>query len=145
MSIEGTRHLATAPEHVCKEILDKLANPTKGSRAGRHLRFGRGGREDWERRYAVRGLHPARSQPTADRCRFPGGATSQRLQYVQHDLEHAKFGWSHCLTLPQSAFGLSSVTMDCKLALAAALVWITAYRSVLEQSSPGPGLGPSAH
>jgi len=50
---------------------------------------------------------------------------------LQHDVEQAKLGWSHCLTLPQSAFGLSSVTTDRKLALAAALVWITAYRSVL--------------
>jgi hypothetical protein len=29
---------------------------------------------------------------------------------LQDDLDQAKFGWSHCLTLPQSAFGLSSVT-----------------------------------
>jgi hypothetical protein len=50
---------------------------------------------------------------------------------LQHDLEQAKFGWSHCLNLPQSAFGLSSVTTNRKLALAAALVWIMAYRSVL--------------
>jgi hypothetical protein len=50
---------------------------------------------------------------------------------LQDDLEQAKFGWSHCLNLPQSAFGLSSVTTNRKLALAAALVWIVAYRSVL--------------
>jgi hypothetical protein len=50
---------------------------------------------------------------------------------LQDDLEQAKFGWSHCLNLPQSAFGLSSVTTNRKLALAAALAWIVAYRSVL--------------
>jgi len=50
---------------------------------------------------------------------------------LQDDLGQAKFGWSHCLNLPQSAFGLSSVTTNRKLALAAALVWIVAYRSVL--------------
>jgi hypothetical protein len=50
---------------------------------------------------------------------------------LQDDISQAKFGWSHCLTLPQAACGLSSLNMDRKLALAATLVWITAYRSVL--------------
>ena len=50
---------------------------------------------------------------------------------LQDDIQQAKFGWTHCLTLPQSACGLSSLNTDRKLALAAALVWITAYRSVL--------------
>lgn len=50
---------------------------------------------------------------------------------LQHSTSFAKFGWSHCLTLPQAACGLSSVNMNRKLALAAALVWITAYRTVL--------------
>src|ERR1700677_3858292 len=31
MSIEGTQPLRTPPEQVCKEILDKLADPAKGS------------------------------------------------------------------------------------------------------------------
>jgi hypothetical protein len=50
---------------------------------------------------------------------------------LQHDTSFAKFGWSHCLTLPQAACGLSSLNLDRKLALAATLVWTTAYRSVL--------------
>jgi hypothetical protein len=45
--------------------------------------------------------------------------------------QFAKFGWTHCLTLPQAACGLSAFNIDRKLALAAALVWTTAYRSVL--------------
>lgn len=49
---------------------------------------------------------------------------------LQDDVGDAKFGWSHCLTLPQAACGLSSLNLDRKLALASTLVWIVAYRSV---------------
>ena len=64
----------------------------------------------------------------------------QRLRVCAHsmlqdDIQQAKFGWTHCLTLPQSACGLSSMNTDRKLALAAALVWITAYRSILSRRS----------
>ncbi len=50
---------------------------------------------------------------------------------LQHETQYAKFGWSHCLTLPQAACGLSNFNIDRKLALAATLVWTTAYRSVM--------------
>jgi len=30
---------------------------------------------------------------------------------LQDDLEQAKFGWSHCLNLPLSEFGLSSAAI----------------------------------
>lgn len=50
---------------------------------------------------------------------------------LQHKPNFAKFGWSHCLTLPQAAFGLSSFGIVRKLALASTLVWTTAYRSVM--------------
>jgi len=50
---------------------------------------------------------------------------------LQHNAEFAKFGWSHCLTLPQAACGLSSLNIDRKLALAATLVWTTSYRCVM--------------
>jgi hypothetical protein len=52
---------------------------------------------------------------------------------LQDDVKQAKFGWTHCLTLPQSACGLASYNTDRKRALAATLVWITAYRSVLSR------------
>jgi len=52
---------------------------------------------------------------------------------LQDDISHAKFGWSHCLTLPQAACGLSSLNVNRKLALASTLVWITAYRSALSR------------
>jgi hypothetical protein len=38
MSIEGTQHLKTPPEQVCEEILDKLADPAKGTLGGQSIR-----------------------------------------------------------------------------------------------------------
>jgi hypothetical protein len=52
---------------------------------------------------------------------------------LQDDVKQAKFGWTHCLTLPQSACGLASYNTHRKRALAATLFWITAYRSVLSR------------
>lgn len=49
---------------------------------------------------------------------------------LQDDLGHAKFGWSHGLTLPQAACGLSSFNINRKLALASTLVWITSRRCI---------------
>lgn len=48
---------------------------------------------------------------------------------IQHDATQSKFGWSHCLTLPQAACGLASLGIERKLGLATTLVWITTYRS----------------
>lgn len=62
---------------------------------------------------------------------------------LQHDATFAKFGWSHCLTLPQAACGLSSLNLDRKLALAATLVWTTAYRSVLSDRDLDFGWAPA--
>lgn len=132
MSIEGAQHLKTPPELVCKEILDKLANPAKGALGGQSIRElveagERTGNIDTLFGDFIR--HDL-SQPQIDAA-FRAVLRVSAHSMLQHDLEQAKFGWTHCLTLPQAAFGLSSVTTDRKLALAAALVWIMAYRSVL--------------
>ena len=37
MSIEGTQHLKTPPEQLCKEILDKLADPAKATLGGQSI------------------------------------------------------------------------------------------------------------
>jgi hypothetical protein len=52
---------------------------------------------------------------------------------LQDDVKQAKFGLTHCLTLPLSARGLASLNIDRKRALAATPVWITADRSVLSK------------
>ena len=143
MSIEGTQRLKTPPEQVCKEILDKLANPAKGTMVGESIRElieagERTGNVDTLFGDFIR--HDL-SHPQIDAA-FRAVLRVSAHSMLQHDLEQAKFGWSHCLTLPQSAWGLSSVTTDCKLALAAALVWIIAYRSVLSDRALDLGWHP---
>jgi len=143
MSIEGTQRLKTPPEQVCKEILDKLANPAKGTLGGQSIRelVEAGEKTGNVDTLFADFIHHDLSQPQIDAA-FRAVLRVSAHSMLQHDLEQAKFGWSHCLTLPQSAFGLSSVTTDRKLALAAALVWITAYRSVLSDRALDLGWRP---
>jgi hypothetical protein len=143
MSIEGTERLLTPPEQVSEEILHKLANPSKGTLGEQSIRsLVEAGEStgDIDRLFGDFIRHDL-SQPQIDAA-FRAVLRVSALSMLQDDLEQAKFGWSHCLTLPQAAFGLSSVTRDRKLALAAALVWITAYRSVLSDRALDLGWHP---
>ena len=132
MSMEGTQHLNTLPEQVCKEILDKLADPAKGTLGGQSIRELVEAGEKTGNVDTLFGdlIRHDLSQTQIDAA-FRAVLRVSAHSMLQDDLEQAKFGWSHCLNLPQSAFGLSSVTTNRKLALAAALVWVVAYRSVL--------------
>ena len=132
MSIEGSQSLKTPPEQVYREILDKLADPAKGTLGGQSIRELVEAGEKTGNVDSLFGdfIGHDLSQPQIDAA-FRAVLQVSAHSMLQHDLEQAKFGWSHCLNLPQSAFGLSSLTTDPKLALAAALVWVTAYRSVL--------------
>jgi hypothetical protein len=143
MSIEGTRHLKTPPEHVCEEILDKLADPAKGTLGGQSIRELVEAGEKTGNVDALFGdfIRHDLSQPHIDAA-FRAVLRVSAHSMLQDDLEQDKFGWSHCLNLPQSAFGLSSVTTNRKLALAAALVWIVAYRSVLSDRALDVGWHP---
>jgi hypothetical protein len=51
-------------------------------------------------------------------------------QMLLDDIHNAKYGWTHCMTLPQAALGLASIHMERKLALATSLCWCACYRSV---------------
>jgi len=143
MSIEGTQHLKTPPEQLCKEILDKLADPTKGTLGGQSIReLVEAGEKTGNVNTLFEDLirHDL-SQPQIEAA-FRAVLRVSAHSMLQDDLEQAKFGWSHCLNLPQSAFGLSSVTTNRKPALAAALVWIVAYRSVLSDRALDLGWHP---
>lgn len=136
MSIGGTRPLRIPPNEVYKEVLEKLANPPKETLGGQSIRAlveagERTGNVD--RLFGDFIRHDL--SPSQMDAGFRAVLRISALSMLQHDLEQAKFGWSHCLTLPQSAFGLSTVIRDRKLALAAALVWIVAYRSVLSDQA----------
>jgi hypothetical protein len=143
MSIEGTQHLKTPPEQVCEEILDKLADPAKGTLGGQSIRELVEAGEKTGNVDTLFGdfIRHDLSQPQIDAA-FRAVLRVSAHSMLQDDLEQAKFGWSHCLNLPQSAFGLSSVTSNRKLALAAALVWIVAYRSVLSDRALDLGWHP---
>jgi hypothetical protein len=132
MAVEGSKPLKQDPAQVEKEVLEKLVAPPRGKKA-------------WGSMQTLITAGEATGNPNnlfGDfiRCDLTHEQIDAAFRAVlrvcahnmlQHDTQYAKFGWSHCLTLPQAACGLSSYNLDRKLALAAALVWITAYRSVL--------------
>jgi hypothetical protein len=132
MSIVGGGLLSSPPAEIEREISAKLADPPKGRLGNQSIRgiivagestgnadalFG-----DFIRHDLDRAQIDAAFRAVLRVCAH---------SMLQDDISQAKFGWTHCLTLPQSACGLASLNADRKLALAATLVWITAYRSVL--------------
>lgn len=61
--------------------------------------------------------------------------------------DHAPYGWSHCLTLPQAVLGLAPGAVDANTALAIAATYVLAFRSALarnplvpEFAAPDPGV-----
>lgn len=132
MFIDGTTPLHRTPADITQDVLTKLSNPERKVSRGRSIRqiietaetignpdrlfgeFIRHDLTDVQIDAAFRGI-----------MRACGHAM------LQDDPNEAKFGWTHCLTLPQSAFGLSTRRAHRKLALAAALVWATSYRTTL--------------
>jgi hypothetical protein len=143
MSFDETKRLKTLPEQICKETLDRLVNPAKGVLGGESIRELVEAGEATGNVDTLFGdfIHHDISQLQIDAA-FRAVLRISAHSMLQHDVEHAKFGWSHCLTLPQAAFGLSTVTRDRKLALAVALVWITAYRSILSDRALDLGWHP---
>jgi hypothetical protein len=143
MSIEGTQPLKTPPGQLCQEILDKLADPAKGTLGGQSIRELVAAGEKTGNVDTLFGdlIRHDLSGPQIDAA-FRAVLRVSAHSMLQDDLEQAKFGWSHCLNLPQAAFGLSGVTTNRKLALAAALVWIVAYRSVLSDRALDLGWHP---
>jgi hypothetical protein len=47
--------------------------------------------------------------------------------------DHAPYGWSHCLTMPQAVLGVSGALDDPSLALAVAATYVVGFRSPLAQ------------
>lgn len=133
MKIEGTRTLAMGPEKIEQEILAKLANPPKGKKPSS---------------FSIRPLMEAAENSTTIEDFFADfirrDLTTEQIDaafravlrvcahaMLQDTRQQAKFGWSHCLTLPQAASGLSSLNLHRKLGLATTLVWVMAYRTIL--------------
>lgn len=132
MSLESSKTLKQTPDEVEKEILAKLTAPPRktGSLGGMQALFTAGeatGNADTLFTDFLR--HDLTNEQIDAAFRAVLRVCAHSM--LQHNTQHAKFGWSHCLTLPQAACGLSSLNIDRKLALACSLVWITSYRSVL--------------
>lgn len=132
MQIDGTQPLAQPAAEVEREILAKLANPPKGKSGGTGMHGLISAGEATGNPDALFGDFIRRDLTEAQiDAAFRAVLRACAHSMLQHNTTHAKFGWSHCLTLPQAACGLSSLNMQRKLGLAAALVWILAYRSTL--------------
>ncbi len=134
MAIESDKPLAITPSQIEQEILTKLSNPPKGTLGSQSIR---GLVEAGERTGNADALFGDFIRHDLSRAQIDAAFRAVLRvcahSMLQDDIQQAKYGWTHCLTLPQSACGLSSLNTDRKLALAAALVWITAYRSVLSK------------
>jgi hypothetical protein len=134
MEIDGSKPLRQSPKQIEATILSKLANPPKGKLNGQSIRALVEAGEATGNADTLFGefiRHDLTSAQIDAAFRAVLRACAHCM--LQDDLSQAKFGWTHCLTLPQSACGLWTLNTNRKLALAAALVWITAYRSVLSQ------------
>ena len=71
---------------------------------------------------------------------------------LQDDPDHAPYGWTHCLTMPQAALGIAPTAHEPADAVAVAATYVLGFRSTLGKValdphwSPEPltGLGPEA-
>ncbi len=137
MAIAGGEPLSTPPGEIARQVAAQLANPPKG-RPGSQMSI-RPLIEAGEATGNADSLFGDLIKHDLDRAQVDAAFRAVlricARSMLQDDVKQDKFGWTHCLTLPQSACGLASLNTDRKLALAATLVWITAYRSVLSRRS----------
>lgn len=131
MQIGSDRPLKQTPERIEQEVLAKLANPPQEERnnSSMHSLFEQG--EGTGNADALFGDF-IRHDLTDDQIDAAFRALLRVCAHsmLQDDVGDAKFGWSHCLTLPQAATGLANLGGSRKLALASMLVWTVSYRSV---------------
>jgi hypothetical protein len=152
MAIDGGKPLKAPAGEIERQISAKLANPPKGRLGSQSIRSVI---EAGEATGNADSLFGDLIKHDLDRAQidaaFRAGLRVCARSMLEDDIKQAKFGWTHCLTLPQSACGLASLNTDRKLALGATLVWTTAYRSILSRRSldldwtPEKVTGPSIH
>ena len=61
---------------------------------------------------------------------------------LQDTADHAPYGWSHCLTLPQAALGLADGVADPSRALAVAATYVLGFRATLGRVVLEPSWAP---
>ncbi len=131
----AAKPLKKTPAQVESFVLERLASPEKAeerkTRGIRGLMEAAEGEGTADREFGEFIRHDLTDEQITAAFRAALRASAHAM--LQDDVGSAKFGWSHCLTLPQAAFGLSSLGKERKLGLAATLVWATAYRTVLSK------------
>ena len=136
MAISGTKPFNRTPVQIERDILSKLASPERSKRRGTGIQtlFEAGEKTgNADALFAEFIRHDLTNEQIDAAFRAVLRVCAHSM--LQDDQQDAKFGWSHCLTLPQAACGLSSLNVDRKLALASTLVWIVSYRSVRSRQS----------
>jgi hypothetical protein len=65
---------------------------------------------------------------------------------LQESPEHAPYGWSHCLTMPQAVMGLAGDALTARTAVAVAATHVVGFRAALGEVTivPGADAGPHA-
>jgi hypothetical protein len=60
------------------------------------------------------------------------------MSMLQENAEHAPYGWTHCLTIPQAVLGVASLGTNPHLSLAVAATQVTAFRAALGRVTIDP-------
>lgn len=55
------------------------------------------------------------------------------LSMLQESSDHAAYGWSHCLTMPQAVLGIAAACSDPARAIAVAATYVLGFRAALAQ------------
>jgi hypothetical protein len=61
---------------------------------------------------------------------------------LEEPTDHAAYGWSHCLTLPQAALGIAGALADPSDAVAVAATYVLGFRSIDGSVSIDPSWAP---
>ncbi len=66
---------------------------------------------------------------------------------LQEPPDHAPYGWSHCLTMPQAVTGVAGARSSARTALAVAATYVVGFRAAMGRVTLTPSfeLEPSAH
>lgn len=131
MTLDGKKPLKRTAIEIEKEILTKLSRPAKVVASSRSMMGQLTATEEAGRVNEMFGelMQYELTNEQIDAA-FRAVMRVSAHSMLQDDLGQAKFGWSHGLTMPQAAFGLSSFNINRKLALASTLVWITSRRCI---------------
>jgi hypothetical protein len=63
---------------------------------------------------------------------------------LQEPPDHAPYGWTHCLTMPQAVLGVADACADPSAALAVAATYVVGFRAALAQRPLVPAYAPEA-